>query len=208
MSLYKAGEEISFATPSNATPANASAAEQNTAEQNTASAPPPKRRGRPPGSKNRKPGDAASAANAVKLELPPEVMAVLAQAPLILAQKGFEVVTREKDPITKRVTRRGVILEFDEKTLNMTVTAFNAWMASLDLSLSPGWAYAAGVSLALGSAIPAAIAEAKDRNSNKAKVVNSEAVSTAPGVTNGEVSAEPASASNANGGSVSTDSAP
>lgn len=108
--------------------------------------PPKRKRGRPPGSKN-KPKDPGATAQAsapkpdskVKVDLPPEVAAMFARMPLMLAGSV--------------AAKRGVILRFDEESLRQVDATFNAWLKSVDLELTPGWALIGAYSMAMVSGV-------------------------------------------------------
>ena len=124
---------------------------------------PPKPRGRPKGSTNKR---------TVKVQLAPEVRDQLAIAPLYLAGQIVAQLSRDEqgNPIIE--------LSFPPESLAMVKEAFGAWLESAGLELSPGWALIGAYLLAFGSAVPKAV---QDVRAAEAKDVSAKPAPTPPG---------------------------
>lgn len=105
----------------------------------------------------------AQAQNVNMGELPPEVIAVISQAPLILSGMAIKVATRKTDAQTG-LRFEGVQLHFDRDSIDAVGPAFKAWLASIDIAMSPGWALLVLYSMALTSAAPDAFAQIAEFN--------------------------------------------
>jgi len=117
-------------------------------------APPPRKRGRPPGSKTR--GKAAQLP-----PLPPELAAAMSAMPLLLTSQIVEYATSEPG-------RPGIALRYAPESLAAVAVAFKAWLESLDLDIGPGTALMLAYAMALASAAPAAMGELAARSEKPA----------------------------------------
>jgi hypothetical protein len=126
----------------------------------TNSAPPPK-----PRRKQSK----QSAVTSVNLgSLPEEIVEIVAAAPLILTAGIIANRTAIRDANGK-VVREGVQLSYDAGAMTATVAAFKAWLATLNIDLTPGYALLAMYAVTIASAIPQAIGDIAAINEAKEK---------------------------------------
>ena len=86
----------------------------------------------------------------VKVQLPDELVAVLATAPLII---GGQVVMA--------VSHGQIIMHFPSESRDVVIPAFKAWLASIDVELSPGWALLLAYALAFALAMPDSVAQGR-----------------------------------------------
>ena len=128
---------------------------------------PPKPRGRPKGSTNKR---------QVKVTLAPDVRDQLAVAPLWIAGQIVAQLTRDEagNPVVE--------LSYPPESLVMVKEAFAAWLDSAGLELSPGWALLGAYALAVASAVPKAVQDvrAEQASAEKAKADPAKPVNTVP----------------------------
>ena len=86
----------------------------------------------------------------LELKLPPELVAQASAVPLVIAGQVVAIATDGQ-----------VALEFPPEALAIVATAAKAWLDSLGVDLSPGWALLAAYAMAFGMAAPRAVAQAK-----------------------------------------------
>jgi hypothetical protein len=136
------------------------------------SAPAPKRKGRPKGTAGKK------AVETVKLDtLPPEILEVVALAPMLLTMVAVKQLTTEKDR-NGNIILDGIQLAPNAQAMAAVTPAFRAWLSTLDFELTPGFALLAVYATALASAMPDAMvqlterAEKESRRHETAKEVN------------------------------------
>ena len=88
--------------------------------------------------------------------MPQELVGFASILPLVLADQALQLATRKPGIDAIR-------LEYSPEALAAVSVAFKAWLASLDMELTPGWALIAAYSMAITSAVPSAIAQAAER---------------------------------------------
>ena len=128
-------------------------------------APAPKKRGK------KKPEKAAKKEDVPKVniaELPPDLIEVIAVAPIIIAAAATKTLTTQKDA-QGNVTIEGITLRPSSQALAAIPPAFKAWLATLDVELTPGVMLLTCYAMALTTALPDVMVQLAER-ADKQKV--------------------------------------